>query len=396
LAAYLQADKDIIDNFAPYANIYKYINAAINNFIYPWRRNEVLFMKIVVLAGGISTEREVSLVTGKGVCSALRKNGHKAVLLDLFFGYGREGDSLDDVFEKDTLLNEEIHNIDITDPDISKIKKLRGGDSASLPGPNVFNICRMADIVFMALHGADGENGKLQAAFDISGIKYTGSGSLGSALAMDKDIAKKILRQGGIPVPDGFLITKKQTGKKQAPESVPAGFPCVVKPCCGGSSVGTSIARNQEEYIKALDIAFKYEDEVIVEKYIAGREFSVCVTGGEAYPVIEIIPKQGFYDYKTKYQPGMADDVCPAQIPDELTSRIQKYAVEVYNLLKLDAYARIDFLLDAQDNIYCLEANTLPGMTPLSLIPQEARAIGISYEELCEKLVSLSMQKYQD
>lgn len=152
-------------------------------------------MNIVVLAGGISTEREVSLVTGKGVCEALRKNGHKAVIIDVFFGYGKEGDIPEDIFEKESLLDSEVHGINVTDPDIEEVKKLRKGDNSSFTGPNVINICRMADIVFMALHGADGENGKMQAAFDILGIKYTGSGSFGSALAMNKFISKKILKK---------------------------------------------------------------------------------------------------------------------------------------------------------------------------------------------------------
>lgn len=354
-------------------------------------------MKIVVLAGGISTEREVSLVTGKGVCDALRKNGHKAVLLDVFFGYGREGSPLEDIFEKESLLGDEVHGINTTDPDIEEIKKLRKGDSNSLTGPNVLNICHMADIVFMALHGADGENGRLQAAFDILGIKYTGSGSFGSSLAMDKFISKKILRESKIPVPYGFLVTKKEIkerlkGKKLLQDTM---FPCVVKPCCGGSSVGVSIVNNMEEYSEALNSALKYEDDVLVEEYIKGREFSAGIVDGEAYPVIEIIPKQGFYDYKTKYQPGMAEDVCPANISDSLCDIIQDYAKKVYHILKLEAYARIDFLLDAKGNIYCLEANTLPGMTPTSLLPQEAKAVNINYHELCEKIVKASLEKYK-
>lgn len=360
-------------------------------------------MNIVVLTGGISTEREVSLVTGKGVCDALKKNGHKAVLLDVFFGYGEEGIPLDDVFEKESLLNNEIHDINVTDPDIEEIKKLRSislkdkRNNDRLPGPNVLEICNMADIVFMALHGADGENGRLQAAFDILGIKYTGSGSFGSSLAMDKFISKKILKEGGIPVPNGFIVTKKEleegiSGKKQLQDSM---FPCVVKPCCGGSSVGVSIANNKEEYLKALETASRYEDEILVEEYIKGRELSAAVVDGEAYPVIEIIPKQGFYDYETKYQPGMADDVCPADISEELHNEIQGYAKKVYNLLKLEAYARIDFLLSEKGDVYCLEANTLPGMTPTSLIPQEAAAVNVTYPELCEKIVTASLEKYR-
>ncbi|MCI9077613.1 MAG: D-alanine--D-alanine ligase [Lachnospiraceae bacterium] len=360
-------------------------------------------MNIVVLTGGISTEREVSLVTGKGVCNALRECGHKAVLLDVFFGYGKEGDSLDGIFEEKSLLNDEIHDINVTDPDIEEIKKLRGAylkdkwSNDRLTGPNVIEICHMADIVFMALHGADGENGRLQAAFDILGIKYTGTGSFGSSLAMDKFISKKILKEGGVPVPYGFIVTKKElekwlNGRKTLKDNM---FPCVVKPCCGGSSVGVSIANNKEEYQKALETAARYEDEILVEEYIKGRELSAGIVDGETYPVIEIIPKQGFYDYETKYQPGMADDVCPADISMELCNKIQGYAKKVYHMLKLEAYARIDFLLDEKGDIYCLEANTLPGMTPTSLLPQEASAVNVTYTELCGKIIMASLKKYR-
>ena len=359
-----------------------------------------VIVNIVVLTGGISTEREVSLVTGKGVCNALREDGHKAVLLDVFFGYGEEGDCLDGIFEKKSLLNDEVHDINVTDPDIDEIKKLRSaslkdkGNNDGLPGPK---ICHMADIVFMALHGADGENGRLQAAFDILGIKYTGSGSFGSSLAMDKFISKKILKEGGVPVPYGFIVTKKELeeGLKDEKMLKDSMFPCVVKPCCGGSSVGVSIANNREEYQKALETASKYEDEILVEEYIKGRELSAGIVDGEAYPVIEIIPKQGFYDYETKYQPGMAEDVCPADISEEICNKIQGYAKKVYHMLKLEAYARIDFLLDAKGNVYCLEANTLPGMTPTSLLPQEAAAVNVTYPELCRKIVMASLEKYR-
>lgn len=344
-------------------------------------------MNIVVLAGGLSTERDVSLITGKGVCEALCSKGHKAVLLDAFLGYGKKGDDLSDVFEKDSLLNEDISAVGMAEPDIEKIKKLRGKETTGFFGENVLDICRMADIVFMALHGAEGEDGKVQAAFDLLGIRYTGTGYLGSAIAMDKSISKKLFETDNIPTPVGVSMGKNDIKK------IPCGmgYPCVVKPCSGGSSVGVSIANDEEEFFIALDAAFKYEDEVIVEEYIKGREFSVGVLAGKSLPVIEIIPKEGFYDYKTKYQPGMADDVCPAEITEEQTEVMQKYALRVYNLLKLETYARIDFLLDEKGGIYCLEANTLPGMTPTSLIPQEAKAEGMDYASLCEFIVNDSL-----
>ena len=343
-------------------------------------------MKIVVLAGGISTERDVSLISGAGILKALRQRGHQAILLDVFLGYKKRGDDVSNIFEKSDEMDDHVNDIQAVDPDIESVKKLRDGDEKGLFGPNVIEICRQADIVYMGLHGADGENGKVQAAFDILGIRYTGSDYLGSALAMDKGMAKKVFLQSGIPTPNGFSMKKSQVIK--LPDEI--GYPCIVKPCCGGSSVGMSIAKNEEEYNKALELAFKYEAEVVVEEYIKGREFSVGVIGGKSLPIIEIIPKSGVYDYETKYQPGMAEDVCPAPLSDEITDKMQTYAIDVYRELKLGSYARIDFLLDADDNMYCLEANTLPGMTPTSLLPQEAQALGMDFADLCEKLIAVS------
>lgn len=345
-------------------------------------------MRIVVLAGGLSTERDVSLITGSHVCKALNKRGHKAILLDVFLGYKEEGDDVSGIFEDN--VSNDVAGITEIDPDLDKVKAMRSGNTESFFGPNVIEICRSADIVYMALHGADGENGKIQAAFDLLGIKYTGSGYLGSALAMDKGMSKKVFLTGDIPTPKGFCLNKYN--KPVMPDEL--GYPCIVKPCCGGSSVGVSVANNEDEYKRALETAFKYEDEVVVEEFIKGREFSVGVIGGKSLPIIEIIPKTGFYDYKTKYQSGMADDVCPAVLSDEQTDRMQAHAIDVYRELKLGTYARIDFLLDADGNMYCLEANTLPGMTATSLLPQEAKAIGIEYDELCEIMIAEAMYKY--
>jgi D-alanine-D-alanine ligase len=212
-------------------------------------------------------------------------------------------------------------------------------------------------------------------------------------MAMDKAVAKKILQASGIPVPKGYSVTK---ATRQSPEKEPeqVGFPCVVKPCYGGSSVGVSIAANREEYAQALDVAFRYDEEVIVEQYIKGREFSVGVLAGEVLPIIEIIPKEGFYDYKTKYQAGMAQDVCPAPLEEDLTCRMQQLALRTYQELKLQVYGRVDFLMDQDNKMYCLEANTLPGMTPTSLLPQEAKAVGIEYTDLCERIIQEAFKKY--
>ncbi len=229
----------------------------------------------------------------------------------------------------------------------------------------------------------------MQATFDVHGIKYTGSGYLGSAIAMNKEITKIMLRNSGIPVPEGIVLENGGEVKN-------VGFPCVVKPCSGGSSVGTSMVANAAEYASALELAFKYEDHVLVERFIKGRELTVGVMGGEAMPVIEIIPKAGWYDYKNKYQAGLTEEICPAPISVEDTDRVQRLAERVSAALMVDVYCRADFLMDnASGEIYCLEANTLPGMTPTSLIPQMGREQGLSFGEICEKIIRLSMEKYE-
>lgn len=344
-------------------------------------------MNIIVLAGGLSTERDVSFSTGEDVCKALRERGHQAAMLDVFLGY--EGDVSEDFFVRNDAIRSDDKKIKSIDPDLDQIKQMRGDSEDGFFGPNVLALCRKADIVYMALHGADGENGKVQAAFDLLGIRYTGSGCVGSAVAMDKGLSKKIFLEAGIPTPKGFSVRKGQSGA--LPEDM--AYPIVVKPCCGGSSVGVSMVQSAEEYEAALQTAFRYEDEVVVEECIKGREFSAGVLGGESLPIIEIIPKAGFYDYETKYQPGMAMDVCPAELSEEKTKEMQNFAKRVYDELKLEVYGRIDFLMDADGNLFCLEANTLPGMTPTSLLPQEAAAIGMDYGTLCEKIISLAMEK---
>ena len=253
-------------------------------------------------------------------------------------------------------------------------------------------MCRKADIVFMALHGENGENGKVQAAFDLFGIRYTGSSYLSSAIAMDKGISKQFFAAHGIPSPQGISMTRAE--RQDDFEKTGLSLPCVVKPCCGGSSIGVSVVRTPEEYGKALDEAFRFEDAIIIEEYVKGREFSIGVVEGVAYPVIEIAPIEGFYDYKNKYKAGSAVETCPADLPEAVAAQMQQYAVKVAEALGLDTYSRSDFLLDESGNIYCLEANTLPGMTATSLLPQEAKVLGIGYEELCEKLIQISLKKY--
>lgn len=335
-------------------------------------------MRVVVLAGGTSTERDVSLVSGSMIYKALKKNGHQVILLDVYLGY--DGD-INNIFEKKVDWTAQIGAVTENKPDLAAVKAMRPDGDKNFFGPNVLTLCQSADAVFMALHGANGEDGKIQACFELMGIPYTGTDSVSSAMAMDKGITKDIFYAYQIPTPVGIRLKKGETEERKVP------YPCIVKACCGGSSVGVCIAQNDAEYEAAKEEAFRYDNEVVVEQYIKGREFSVGVMDGKALPVIEIAPKQGFYDYKNKYQAGSAVETCPAEISPEKTQEMQRIAEQVYQALRLKNYARMDFMMNEAEEIFCLEANTLPGMTPTSLLPQEAAAVGISFEELCEKIL---------
>ncbi len=336
-------------------------------------------MKVAVLAGGTSTERDVSLISGKMVSKALKENGHKVVMVDVYLGI--EGD-VSDIFEKDFDFEKMGNGITAIDPDIDKIKALRKDGGKEFFGPNVLNICRMADAVFMALHGQNGEDGKIQATLELLGIPYTGTDAVSSAMCMDKGITKDIFYANNVPTPKGILIKKGENENDKVP------YPCIVKATCGGSSVGVSIANNDKEYETAKAEAFKYDPEAVVEQFIKGREFSVGVLKGKALPVIEIAPKEGFYDYKNKYQAGSTIETCPALISEAKTKEMQMLAERAFKALRIKNYARMDFMMDGDENLYCLEANTLPGMTPTSLMPQEAAVIGMDYNALCEELLN--------
>lgn len=339
-------------------------------------------MKIVVLAGGTSTERDVSLSSGGMIYRALKGRGHSAVLIDVFLGY--EGE-IRDIFERDTDWAAEIGSVGEKNPDLTAIKAMRKDGGKSFFGPNVLKICQEADCVFMALHGANGEDGKIQACFELMGIPYTGTDFVSSAMAMDKGISKDIFRAYRIPTPAGIRLKKGETESERVP------FPCIVKACCGGSSVGVCIARDEAGYAGAKEEAYRYDDEVIIEQYIEGREFSVGVMDGKALPVIEIAPKVGFYDYKNKYQAGSTVETCPAELSDEKTEELQKLAEKVFKVLRLKSYARVDFRMNENGEIFCLEANTLPGMTSTSLLPQEAAVVGIDFGELCERILACAL-----
>jgi len=342
-------------------------------------------MKIVVIAGGLSPERDVSLSSGSMIANALIENGHSVCLLDSYEGAHNPFESL---FFDLRSGKRYYYAVPRHEPDLNQLIA-ESGNGGTLVGPNVIDICRTADLTFLALHGDIGENGKLQAVFDVFGIKYTGTGYKGSLLAMDKDVSKQLMVKNNILTPPWILVHTDSERLFDGIETV--GFPCVIKPCGCGSSVGVTMARSAEDLKPALESVKKYDHYALIEKMIEGRELSVGILGSQALPAIEIIPNEGFYDYKNKYQPGLTKEICPAGIPGETMDHLKETALLVHKTLCLRGYSRIDFMLDAAGEAYCLEANTLPGMTPTSLLPQEAAAVGISYAGLCEKIVELAM-----
>jgi D-alanine-D-alanine ligase len=331
-------------------------------------------MKITVLMGGTSAERDVSIATSLRVAEALRTRRHEVVTLDTAHG------PLTLKEEKALLAKGTI--VKTTPPSREELERMA---AQTLPQMlRAIPQLQQADCVFLGLHGGFGEDGSIQALLDMAGIRYTGSGHLASALAMDKDLSKHLFRRAGVQTASWAMA-----GRDDAPEELLKGLllPVVVKPSKQGSTVGLSIVRKREELAAAVAEAFLYDDEVMIEQFVAGRELTVGILDGEALPVGEIIPKHEIYDYECKYTPGMAEEVFPAQIPSDRAREAQELARKAFQALKLRGCARIDFRMTEDGSLFCLEANTLPGMTGTSLIPQGAAAAGISFPELCERIV---------
>lgn len=314
-------------------------------------------MNILVLVGGESAEREVSLDSGKAIAAALQGAGHEVLSVD-------------------------------AGSDRQELELFTGGKPEQVE-PTAGVAGNLADYacVFIALHGGSGEDGTLQALLDLAGIRYTGSGARASAIAMDKYRSKLIFTALGIPTPEMSFFGGLEEALDH-PGNWP--LPVVVKPNSQGSTVGLSIVRDSDEMQSALELAAKYDHELLVEKYIAGREITVAVLGDEALPVVEIIPKSGFYDYRAKYVAGESQYVCPAKIPAAVSESAQRYALTAFRALGCAGYARIDFRLDDAGNLYCLELNTLPGMTGTSLVPKAAKAAGIEFPELLQRIIEMA------
>ena len=331
-------------------------------------------MKITVLMGGTSSERNVSLASGIRIVQALRGRGHQVTALDPARG----------VISATEERELSTGKVGTEPPSLETLSKFAEG--AFLPNLTSMKEVKDADVAFLALHGGQGEDGTIQALLDMANVKYTGSGHLSSALAMDKDLSKKLFRSEDVKTADWLMapVTTEQV------EGM-LGLPVVVKPSKQGSTVGLSLVKKREGLAKAIEEASKYDDEVMVESFVPGRELTVGILGDIALPVGEILPQHEIYDYECKYTAGMATEEFPAKLSPEATEKVQQQALAAFRALKLRGYARIDFRLTSEGEFYCLEANTLPGMTELSLIPQGAAAMGISFPELCERIVRLAL-----
>jgi D-alanine-D-alanine ligase len=335
-------------------------------------------LRVAVLFGGASSERDVSIASGAQVVRALREAGHTVVAVDTTRGVLSPA-------EEATVLQPGVGRVP---PAEAALDMLRTGDATALTKAPELN---GTDVIFLALHGGAGEGGTLQALLDLVGLPYTGSGMLGSALAMDKDIAKRLFRQAGVPTPAWVM----------APTTVEAvareiGFPAVVKPSKQGSTVGLSVVRGGDALEAAIVQAFRHDDEVMVERYVAGRELTVPVLGDEALPVGEIVVRdREIFDYESKYQAGLAEEIFPAALPDAVAAEAQRLALTVHRALKLRGFSRVDFRMDAGYGLWCLEVNTLPGMTAASLFPKGAAAAGIPFPDLCERLCRLAIEEHR-
>lgn len=345
-------------------------------------------MKIVVLAGGISTERAVSLVSGTGVCQALRRKGHQAILVDLFLGMEDVPADLNTLFDAPDGLCTDV-KIEVEAPDLEMVRRERPDQSSSRIGPHVLDICRMADIVFLGLHGEDGEDGRIQAALDLLGVPYTGSGYLGSAIAMDKIAAKKMMAANGIPTPEWQVIEYEAAEIPDLSKTLP--MPCVVKAPTGGSSLGVFLPKDRAELADALRQVRCYCNQVLIERRIYGRELTDAVLGERYLPAVETFPSVENFDYAAKYQTGGAREICPAELTETEAAAVGEMALRVHKALGLSVYSRTDIMLDEKGDLWVLEANSLPGMTPTSFVPKEASAVGIGYDDLCEEIVRLSL-----
>ncbi|HEU5220378.1 MAG TPA: D-alanine--D-alanine ligase [Gemmatimonadales bacterium] len=326
-------------------------------------------MRVTVLTGGTSSERDVAIASAVQIVRALRSRGHAVSVVDTARGYVPES-------EESQRLSGSVGK---EPPAIAELVALERGlllsGLASLP------VIRAADVIFLALHGGRGEDGTIQAVLDVMGVPYTGSGALGSGLAMDKDVAKRLFRAADVLTADWLMApaSAEEAGRR-------LGWPLVVKPSKQGSTVGLTVVKDPLDYDAAVELAGRYDNEVMVEAFVPGRELTVGVLENRALGVGEIIPRHEVFDYECKYTPGMSEEIFPADLPPAVAEECRRLALVAHDALKLGGYSRVDFRLTPEGELVCLEVNTLPGMTSTSLMPQSAAVAGIPFPELCERI----------
>ncbi len=343
-------------------------------------------MRIAVLLGGTSEEREVSLASGAQVARALREKGHTVVAVDTARGVLSAA-------EEARLLESGVR---AEAPPPESLDLLRTGDTTALTrAPEMEGV----ELIFPALHGGSGEDGTLQALLDLAGLRYAGSGRLGCTLSMDKEVTKRLLRDAGILTPDWAMAppVEEREGSGWLDAIVDRlGLPLIVKPPSGGSTLGLTLAHDRAELDEGVREAARYEERILFERYIQGRELTVGVVGQDALPAGEIIPAHEIFDYECKYQPGLAEEIFPADLPPLLADAVRELALAVHRTLFLRDFSRIDFILDSEGKAWCLEANALPGLTANSLLPKAARAAGIAFPDLCDRIAALALARGQE
>ncbi|MEU7835811.1 MULTISPECIES: D-alanine--D-alanine ligase [unclassified Nonomuraea] len=326
-------------------------------------------LRVALLLGGASAERDVSIASAAEVIPALRGRGHSVEVFDTVKG------RLSSAEEERVLAATVGH----APPDLA-LRPVVG------MAPRLVEELLGADLVFLALHGGAGENGVIQAILDSAGLRYTGSGHLASAIAMDKDLSKRLFRAEAIPTPDWVLL-EPDDDPGGIPFEITPSSPVIVKPNAQGSTVGLTLVKRPQDLHDAVRTARMHDAGVLVERFVPGREFVVGVLDGRPLAVGEIkLGVKEIFDYEAKYQPGVALEIFPAGISPELTAELQNLAGRAHEILKAGSYSRVDFRQDEAGHLWCLEVNTLPGLTATSLFPQAAQASGVSFPELCERI----------
>ncbi len=347
-------------------------------------------MNIILITGGPSAERDVALSSSRSILKSLRELGHNVKVIDPVYG--------DEAVSEEKIFEDKVSKDYPSTEKLLEIKRTADRNILRCFNSNFFDD---VDIVFLGLHGKFGEDGKIQSLLDLRHLKYTGSEYFASALAFNKEVAKIIFSNNDIPTPRWmFSLSEEEALSEDFLKKIhkQLSFPIVVKPDDDGSSVGITILKDEndyEAYKKAVQLAFNYSKKVLFEKFVEGKELTVTILGDKAYPVIEIRPKDGMYDYEHKYTKGMTEYFCPAELSETDTKKIQELALRAHRALGCKVYSRVDFLQSSFDKeFYCLEVNTLPGMTETSLVPKSAKAMGMDFTQLIGKLIELSLEKY--